>query len=202
VRLILAVAFAAAGCGDGPATTADPDAAAGDADAMIGLPSTCGGDCAALELTAIFGATSRGFDRAFFGLTAPDRTTSGAWEIHLEATAGGADGCPTQSSPTPDRTLVVAALLVPPAPPEPPPGPVAPTVSLLDFEGALLPDSPVATASRATASWVAADPCVACAEGESDRADRFVAFELSATFADGSVAGHVFASHCASLDDL
>jgi len=176
------------------------DAGPGGTDASTELPTTCTGECAQLGLTASFGSTTRGFDRAFFGLTSPAKSGSGQWEVHVESYGGGEDACPSMSSPTPDRTAVITGFEVPTALSAVMDG----STSLLDFEGALLPDPPpTATATSHTIAWVAADPCVPCAEGtEADRASRFVAFDLVATFLEGSLVGRVYATHCDSLDDL
>ena len=48
------------------------------------------------------------------------------------------------------------------------------------------------------ASWVALPTCAA-KELPID-ATGFVAFDINATFSEGVVAGHVYATHCQSLD--
>jgi hypothetical protein len=99
---------------------------------------------------------------------------------------GGAAGCPTATSPTPDRTLVIAGL------------PRAFSItrtyadgvraSLLDFKGTLTME-PLLRATAVTATPTGAT-------------DEYVAFDLDATFAAGRISGHVYATHCASMDEL
>ena len=169
------------------------------ADAQGGLPSTCTGDCATMNLTATFGATTRTFDRAFFGLTSPQQSESGAWEVYIENGAGADDQCPTMKSPTPDYLLLLAGMPLATVDP----GPITATANLIDLEGALLTDSIREEATSNTVTWAAYDPCLACAEGtEDDRPDRMVAIDIASTFASGSISGHSYATHCDSLDDL
>jgi hypothetical protein len=176
------------------AATAVVDAASGGA-----LATTCTGACAATTLRAEFGATTRAFERAFFGLSAPSQSDSGEWEIYIEAGAGGDGACPTMDSPTPLFTLIVAGLGLPTEQSEAATG----TVNLVDFEGQLLTDMVFEKASSNTVTWVAADPCVACAEGsEADRSDRMIAIDIDASFSGGSISGHSYATHCGSLDAL
>ncbi len=176
--------------GDGDAGT-QPDARTGP------LPTTCTGACSTMTLNVSFGDVNRSFDRAFFGLSAPSQSDSGEWEIYIENNAGDDDACPTLTSPTPQFILTVAGLALPDD------ASVSGTATLVDFEGALLTDTVFEEASANTLSWTAADVCLACAEGnEADRADRMIAFDIDATFSEGSIAGHSYATHCESLDKL
>ncbi|MEI8259294.1 MAG: hypothetical protein WCJ30_26800, partial [Deltaproteobacteria bacterium] len=155
----------------------DP-ASGGDAGADGGIPG-CAGACAVTDLVATFGAHTGAFERAQHG-------TSGVDGIYVEAHAGGNPACPSTTSPTPDRTLVISGLR---------PGTIGVaqteadgvTASLLDFVGTLI-STPVAraTAVRVTPRYV-------------DRG-AFVSFGVEATFASGTVRGGFFAPHCASLD--
>jgi hypothetical protein len=186
--------------GDSDPKTA-ADAAPGLADGAPGgaLATTCTGACATTTLRAEFGATTRDFERAFFGLSSPAQSDSGDWEIYLESGAGGDAACPTMDSPTPLFTLITAGLALPSTQSEMMSG----TVTLVDFEGALLMDTFFEKASSNTVTFRAADPCVACAEGgEADRSDRMVAIDIDASFAGGSIQGHSYATHCDSLDAL
>ena len=216
VRLVIAgsLATALAACGD---DDDGPVAPGGDAGALTDTGSAtddapsegdaggadasrpCAGACAELTLSATFGGTTRAFDRAFYGITAAAVASSGAPELHVEATAGGGETCPTDSSPTPDRTLVVDGV---------PPGATAAldessgvSVSLLDFTGELLPDAPIARATALSVTVAFADVCVECVGGAppSDP-DGAVALDVTATFAEGAAAGHVYAVHCDSMD--
>ncbi len=171
----------------------------GGIDAQAGLPSSCTGDCAEMNLIATFGATTRTFDRAFFGFTSPENSESGEWELYIENGAGTDDQCPTMQSPIPNYLLVIAG--IPLATVDP--GPVSVTANLIDFEGALLPSAPREEASATTITWSAYDPCLACAEGdEPDRASRMIAVEIESTFSGGNIAGHSYAVHCDSLDTI
>ena len=193
---LLALSILPLACG-GDDTSSAADAAI---DASNELPTSCTGDCAVFALSATFGGTTEEFDRAFFGLTSPGKSDSGDWELHIESYGGGDDACPTESSPAPDRTVVLARVPIPAGPGMTGEG----QTSLLDFTGSLIPGvPPTSTATSHTIVWTAADPCIPCAEGtEADRQDRFVAFDLSATFAEGTALGHLYATHCDSLDDL
>src|SRR5687768_9098308 len=83
-------------CGGSP-SPAEPDAEVVNLEAG---PPPCTGACQETALTATFAAT-RVLDRAHFGVTASDGT------LHVEAFKGGGTGCPSESSPTPDYTLVL-----------------------------------------------------------------------------------------------
>jgi hypothetical protein len=152
-----------------------------------------------MNLVATFGATTRTFDRAFFGLTSPEKSESGEWEVYIENGAGADDACPTMKSPTPDYLLLLAGMPLATVDP----GPIMASANLVDFEGALLPDSIREEPASNSVTWAAYDPCIACAEGtEEDRASRMVAVDIETTFASGSITGHSYATHCESLDDL
>jgi hypothetical protein len=120
------------------------------------------------------------------------------WEIHVEAHEGGDAGCPTQTSPSPKHTLVLSGL--------PAPLPSAAlsesdglTASLLDFDGALLELTPVTQATAVAVTPTASSVCTSCV-GQGPDPSGFVAFDLLATFPEGTVAGHLYATHCESLD--
>lgn len=191
--LVAVLAFAA--CGESSST---PDAAPPAADAAIdGAPdaggfTSCEGACRTTALTAAFGATTRQLDRAHYGVTA---SATGA-TLHVEAYRGGGTGCPTTDSPTPSYTLVLGTVPVPTSTaPSTSPG------SLLDFQGDLLTSGVIATATAVTLTPVAASVCTTCVgmAAPSDP-DGFVALDVALTFPDGTVTGHLFATHCDSLD--
>lgn len=175
-RVVLLLALGA--CGD-DATTA-PDAAV-SIDAAIdgasgGLPTTCTGACATTALTVTIQAT-RTFDLAYYGVNA-----SGT--LHVEAYKGMQPGCPTMSSPTPDYTLILGAV--------PAPTSTATTTSpgnVLDYQGDLL-GGPLGKA----ASSVMLTPVAY-------QAGMFVALDATLAFSPGTATGHVYATHCASLDE-
>jgi hypothetical protein len=128
---------------------------------------------------AIFGATRAPFDRAQHGL-------EGDGGLYVEAHFAGDPACPGPSSPTPDRTLIVAGLRWP--------GDGGPQtyadgvrVTLLDFAGNLSPN-PFDRAVTVRAVARSVQPGV------------LVSFTLEATFDGGVVTGGFEAPHCASLD--
>ncbi len=207
--ILSSLALLALGCGSDGGSGADAgastntDAATVAADAMAtvdaGGGEGCTGACATMDLTATFGETVRTFDRAFFGLTSPQNSDSGEWELYIENGAGADEECPSMKSPTPDYLFILASMPLQSADP----GPITATANLIDFEGALLVDSIREEAASNSVTWVSYDPCVACAEGtENDRDDRHLAVDIEATFADGSISGHAYATHCDSLDNL
>ena len=183
---------AALDAGPPDADTAD----AGRPDAGPGLPITCEGPCRSLTVAATLNQAQGGFQRAYYGLTAPGQSSTGDWALYVEASSGGADGCPTETSPTPDWNLIVAAV---------PPLALAPvttgSASLFDFVGHFLDAAPLTRASAVSVQLVAADVCTECVGRPAPaHPDGFVAFDLEARFPEGAVMGHVFATHCDSLD--
>lgn len=170
----LAPLVACADHGASPPTDAAP-ADLGSA----GLSTTCTGSCATTALTATFGATVRRLDVAYFGVT----TTGATPSLYVEAYGGAAAGCPTMSSPTPDYTLILGTVPVPESTQT-----ITSPANLIDFQGDLLPSpAPVA------ATTVALVPVAKNA--------MELALDVNLTFAAGSLAGHLFATHCDSLDD-
>ncbi len=178
--------------GDDAAVDAGVDAPAGP-DAAV--PTTCDGACRTTTLAAQFGATTRSFDHAAYGVTV---TAGQPPTLHVEAYRGGPAGCPTASSPTPDYTLVLSELALPTTA-----APVATAANVLDFVGDLLGGPLGAAATAATATPIALDVCPTCV-GQPAPADPdgLVALDLTATFAAGTVTGHLFAVHCDSLDAM
>ncbi len=149
---------------DGPPTPEDS-----------GLPTTCTGECAETALRAEF-LVVRTLDHAVFG-----NNSDGT--LHVEAYLGGDMSCPSETSPTPDYTLVMGKVA-------PPNGP-APTISsgnVLDFVGDLLGGELGAQASTVIVRAVAASP------------NEHVALDVDLEFENGTIAGHLFATHCPSLD--
>ena len=197
--MLFAALLPATACGDEGASGLDAgEPPTADAATSGPLPATCTSDCSTMSLTVEFGATSRSFDRAFFGLTSPANADSGEWEIYIENNSGSDAECPTVSSPSPLFLLSLGGFRVPTDI-----GDASASATLVDFEGALLVDEVFERASTNTVHWSAADLCLACAEGsEPNRPGRMVAFELDATFAQGSITGHSYATHCESLDKL
>lgn len=177
IRLRVVLLLALGACGDD--ATSSPDAAVAiDAaiDGAAGLATTCSGACAATSLTAMIAAT-RTFDLAYYGVNM-------AGTLHVEVYKGMQPGCPTMSSPTPDYTLILGAV----------PAPVSTAVvsspgNVLDYKGDLL-GGPLGKA----ASSVMLTPVAY-------KAGMFVALDATLAFNPGAATGHVYATHCASLDE-
>ncbi len=175
--LVLFLALTACG-DDGSAPIDGPpagDAAPGD---MMGnsLATTCTGACAVTALTATFGATTRQLDVAYFGVT-----NSGG--VYIEAYAHASAGCPTMNSPTPDYTLILGnvPMLTSTAT-------VTSPANLIDFRGDLLSGPAPVAAMNVMLTPVAKNASE-------------LALDVNLTFASGTIAGHLFATHCDSLDD-
>jgi len=175
VGRLAALSVALFACSD-PASTPPDAAVAIDAAVVIDMTT---------NLTASFGSVQRTLDRAYFGVT---RSASGA-TLHVEAYRGGGTGCPTQSSPTTDYTLVLATV--------PMPSNMMPITSpgnILDFVGDLLNGPLGAAATAVTITPMATDVCATCS-------GTFLSAETSITFAGGTITGHLYATHCDSLDE-
>ena len=169
----------------GGSSDSKPDApimmidAAIDAPAMGGF-TTCTGTCRNTALSAMFSMT-RTLDRAYYGVTASDNT------LHVEAYRNAPAGCPTSTSPSPDYTFILGRVPIPTnTTPSSSPG------NILDFKGDLLGGPLGAQATMVVITPVAADRVTAT--------DGFVALDVMATFQNGTVNGHLYATHCASLD--
>jgi len=213
--LLVALALCPAACSDDVAPAADlglqPDARSADlagapdqllpdaalADAGPGLPKTCSGACAKQTLTVTFGSVTVPIERAVYGV---DKDAQGKPGVYIEALHGGFTGCPQQSSPTTDRTLILSGLPLPVDS-----TPITQTdglvVSLFDYKGDLLPSKPLTKATAASVTFVAGDVCPTCVgQPAPSHPGGFVALDLSATFAEGTVSGRLYAVHCDSLD--
>jgi hypothetical protein len=180
VGRLAALSLALVACSD--PTSAPPDAPP----VAIDAPATsCEGACRLTSLTATFGSVQRTLDRAYFGVT---RSASGA-TLHVEAYRGGGAGCPSQSSPTTDYTLVLGTVPMPSGM-----MPVTSPGNILDFVGDLLNGPLGAAATAVTITPVATDVCATCT-------GSFLAVDTSITFAAGTILGHLYATHCDSLDE-
>lgn len=171
----LALVLALAACGDDGTSTPLDGAVDSSVDGASGLATTCTGSCATISLTAMFGA-SRMLDVAYFGVS-----TSG--NLYVEAYRGAAPGCPTMNSPTPDYTLILGDVPVPTST-----APITSPANFIDFQGDLLPSVMPARASAVALTPVAKNAME-------------LALDVDLTFASGTITGHLFATHCDSLDD-
>lgn len=126
-------------------------------------------------LTATINST-RELDRAYYGVNS-DGT------LRVEAYKGGDPGCPTMNSATPDYTLILGRV-----PAMSSASAMSPS-SLFDFTGDLHDLSPAPlTATTVSLTDVVYTP------------GSFVTFDANVTFPGGTLTGHLYATHCTSLD--
>jgi hypothetical protein len=177
VKRIVAIAVGFAACGE--SSTSKPDASLPiDAAADAGFGSTCTGPCQTTALVATMMAT-RTLNRAYFGVTSADNT------LHVEAYLGGGTGCPTMNSPPPDYTLVLGRVAMPTSMTT-----ISSPGNFLDLVGDMLPDNMLGQkADSVSLTPVAYQP------------GSHLALDASLVFPAGTVAGHLYATHCASLDE-
>ena len=129
------------------------------------------------RILVTLGTRSAPFDRAQHGLNA-DGT------LYVEAHFGGDPACPSQSSPTPDRTLIINNLPVD--------GGAATyangvRANLLDFSG-VLTTAPIVRALDVTATPLSLQP------------GQQVAWHIEGIFDGGTFSGDFDAPHCDSLN--
>ena len=127
-------------------------------------------------VTATMAAT-RTLTLGFYGINADDGT------LHVEVNLGGYTTCPEMNSPTPKYLLILGKV---------PPMSAASGTSpgnFLDYEGDMLPAPMLGQqATAVTLSDITYE------------VGTFVALDMMLTFPAGTVTGHVYATHCASLD--
>jgi len=192
--VLASLAFAgAAACGsssNGIATISD----AGAMDSGVsttraedsGNPNSEDSGSTETSLVATFDGKSKTLTRAQYGTT---KTDAGKTIIHLEAHEGGDPACPTQSSPTPDRTLVVENVLDP-ADHSTQGTADGVRAALFDFEGSLLGGTDVL--AKATSVKLELDGPAAPEFG----------MKVTMVFPQGGkLEGHLYATHCASMDE-
>lgn len=149
--------------------------------------------CEALAVSLDFDLLSTDFEQAFFGLETEDQVN---WSLYAELYRGGADGCPSQESPTPDYTLIISNWPLEAIELSEEDGLSA---TLLDFSGDLLGGQLFVKAEQISLRRV--DACASCVNWPTpEAADGHVVVELNARFPGGSVNGLLRASHCDSLD--
>lgn len=113
---------------------------------------------------------TRTLDVAYFG-------NNSDFTLYVEAYKGAAAGCPMMSSPRPEYTLILGKIDAQGTSP----------ASFIDFKGDMLPSVQPVLATAVTLTPVSANT-------------DFAAFDIMLTFASGTVSGHFYATHCASLD--
>jgi len=158
------------------------DSASTPPDAPVAIDastSSCEGACKTTNLAAQFGSVQRTLDRAHYGVV----TTATGSHLRIEAYRGGRTGCPTMTSPETDYTLILGNV-----PMTTGMTPVTSPGNILDFVGDLLDGALGAAATAVTITPVANDT-------------MFVAADASLTFAAGTITGHLYATHCDSLDE-
>ena len=175
----------------GAAPDGGPDGALAAADAgsdagSDASPPVCEGACKTTSLVVDIGGNKRPLGRAQVGTQQGD---AGA-QLHVEAHSGGKPECPGPSSPTPTYTLIVSRI---------PRGAAGGTASerdgvtsaFFDFKGDLgLP--PLTKATSVSVTALVEDTATQPA---------WSAFDVAATFKEGTVTGHVYAEYCASLSE-
>jgi hypothetical protein len=181
MKRVLVVILGAACGGDSKAVPDAPIPIDAAIDAPASTFSTCTGACTTTALTAAFAAT-RVLDKAYYGVT------QSPLSLHVEAYKNAPAGCPTATSPSPDYTLVIGTVTIPMDP-----TPSTAPSSILDFKGDLLGGPIKSTATAVTLTPIAADQVMG--------ATGFIALDVTMTFANGSLGGHLYATHCASMDE-
>lgn len=171
--------------GDGGETTSD----AGTDTGTPSPPGTCEGACQTTSLVADFGGKKRTLVRAQFGTQPGD----GGVELHTESHLGGAAACPSESSPSPDYTLLVTPI---------PRGAAGRKLSdrdkvtsnFFDFKGdlGLAAPSGITKAISVNLTVTAEDPSTP---------PRWVAIDVAAAFREGEISGHLYAEFCDSLSE-
>lgn len=178
------------------------DQGSADAGADLGQDQgpSCQGDCAKTALNAKFNGTEAPLTKAFYGLSAATTTDSGAPELYLELFEADFEGCPVQDSPTPKRTIILTGIKLPVEQ-----GTLTQDDGvkgkLLDYDGVLLGDGLFADPTSATVDLMSAQLCLECLGMPApSHEEGFVSFDLNLQFEGGTIAGHVYATHCDSMD--
>ncbi|RAL20929.1 hypothetical protein DL240_14740 [Lujinxingia litoralis] len=145
------------------------------------------------------------FSDAYFGLTHPQMSEQGRWEFYIEVSEGGAEGCPSEDSATPARTMLVLGVV-------------------LDIDGNLSTDNPelvifdymgdfidpaanpplIRTEDGAQITPIVTDYCLDDCVGQpapSQPESRLKLF-VAGTFPQGQGQGMIEATHCDSMDLL
>ncbi len=153
------------------------------------LPTTCDGACKATAVTAKFGAKTGKITRAYVGYTAPANGAPVALYVDFDTQAD--KGCPTDTNSAGGLKKFTIDLPLPLASSYTKANPDA-TFGFFDTDSAdpWLTAKPIEAASAFTVTPTAAKLT----------ADGFIALDIDATFPSGTVAGHLYAPHCAIFD--
>lgn len=130
---------------------------------------------APIDMNTTFTATlqaTRTLDRGYYGVN-----TNGS--LHVEIYKGGDPGCPTMNSANPNYTLILANVQ---------PTTMTASASFIDFTGDMLPTVQPESASVVTLTNLVYS------------VGAFLTLDANLTFPHGTVTGHLYATHCTSLD--
>ncbi len=149
---------------------------AGEVDAGDdGDAAMCTGNQCLTDITAMFTTTQK-LDLAYYGVIFDTKN------LRVEAYSRATRDCPTSTSPTPDYTLIVNEVR-----PMQMSSPQA-TANILDFKGDLL-GGPLGLAATSVMVMRIAY-----------QKDGPIELEVMLEFSSGTVMGHIYATHCDSLD--
>lgn len=153
------------------------------------LPTTCDGACKTTAVTAKFGAKTGKITRAYVGYTAP--TNGAPVALYVDFDTQTDKGCPTDTNSAGGLKKFTIDLPLPLASSYTKANPDA-TFGFFDTDSAdpWLTTKPIEGATAFTVTPTAAKLT----------ADGFIALDLDATFPSGTVAGHLYAPHCAIFD--
>jgi hypothetical protein len=189
MRALVLAALLFPACSDSSTKTPDARTLEADAPKTPDAPtSACTGACRTLTAKASNGPKTVTFDRAFYGYNG---TNADPTSLRIELHHGGNATCPEMNSPSPDQTTIVSA--IPVTARTVPATDNASKVSYLDF-ARTISDSTIVRSSTVALTGISASFTAA---------DLYVAFDVNATLAESiTITGHVFAIHCASLDEM
>ncbi|HEX5063016.1 MAG TPA: hypothetical protein VFV99_26760 [Kofleriaceae bacterium] len=168
------VLMALAACGSSMPAGGDAGGDGNDAN-LDDANDICSGQCKNTSVALMF-QTNRTLDSAYYG------TTFDATTLRIEAYRKANPGCPTTGMANPDYKLILGE--VNPATPDS----NMSTANIVDLKGDLLggPLGLAATGKQIT--------LVAAVDGS------FIAVDVMLTFSSGTAMGHIYATHCATLD--
>lgn len=166
-----------------------------------GLPESCEGECLEHSLEFEIGGKDATIERGVYGLTAPELTEDGVWELYIQGVQGGYEGCPEFDSPTPDWELVLMGM---PAEME-----GRTYTRAEDGISAVFFDymDEFTEELALVASAVIVDPVAAKIDLENagqDDAEGVVSLDVEIVFGNERdwMGGRLVATHCASMDEL